>query len=155
MMLIAFFDSKGLIHHKFVPSGQTVNAAFYLQEVMKHNLGTSHPSNPARVPWSRQLDVVAWQCAVAHRNTFDAANQTNVLSHPPYSPDLAPADYFLFPKIKMKGHFYNDIPAIQRACTEQLRAISENDFHRAFEQLYERCNEGIIWEGYYVEGWCE
>ncbi len=29
-MLIAFFDSKGLMHHENVPFGQTVNATFYL-----------------------------------------------------------------------------------------------------------------------------
>ncbi len=29
-MLVAFFDSLGLIHKEFVPSGQTVNANFYI-----------------------------------------------------------------------------------------------------------------------------
>ncbi len=32
-MLILFFDSKGVIHHKYVPEGQTVNATFYTQVV--------------------------------------------------------------------------------------------------------------------------
>ncbi len=30
-MLILFFDSKGVIHHEYVPEGQTVNAVFYIQ----------------------------------------------------------------------------------------------------------------------------
>ncbi len=30
-MLILFFDSKGVIHHEYVPEGQTVNAIFYVQ----------------------------------------------------------------------------------------------------------------------------
>ncbi len=30
-MLILFFDSKGVIHHKYVQEGQTVNAVFYVQ----------------------------------------------------------------------------------------------------------------------------
>jgi histone-lysine N-methyltransferase SETMAR len=29
-----------------------------------------------------------------------AKHQTSVVPHPPYSPDLAPADFFLFPKLK-------------------------------------------------------
>ena len=33
-MLITFFDQKGLVHHEFVPQGQTVNQHFY-QEVLK------------------------------------------------------------------------------------------------------------------------
>jgi len=28
-----------------------------------------------------------------------AQRKVTVLDHPPYSPDLAPADYFLFPKV--------------------------------------------------------
>jgi len=36
-----------------------------------------------------------------------------------HSSDSAPADCFLFPKLKSKGHFFNDIPAIRRARAEQ------------------------------------
>ena len=30
-MLIAFFDIDGLVHHEFVPPGETVNGHFYVQ----------------------------------------------------------------------------------------------------------------------------
>jgi len=30
MMLIVFFDIRGLVHHEFVPTGQTVNKEYYL-----------------------------------------------------------------------------------------------------------------------------
>jgi hypothetical protein len=38
------------------------------------------------------------------------------LPHPPYSPDLAPADFFLFPKMKMqmKGRRFQTFAEIQR-----------------------------------------
>ena len=29
-MLVCFYDSKGIIHHEFVPEGQTVTGSFYL-----------------------------------------------------------------------------------------------------------------------------
>ena len=154
-MLIAFFDSKGLIHREFVPNGQTVNAKFYL-EVMKrlmHRIRRIRPEYRLPGSWTLLHDN-----APAHTATlltrFYAENKITVLSHPPYSPDLAPADYFLFPKLKlkMKGHFFDDIPAIQRACTKQLKAIPQNEFSRAFEQLYRRCNECITRQGLYVEG---
>ncbi len=32
-MLILFFDNKGVIHHEYVPEGQTVNATFYIQNL--------------------------------------------------------------------------------------------------------------------------
>ena len=38
-----------------------------------------------------------------------------VLDHPPYSPDLAPADFFLFPRLKavIKGARFADVDAIK------------------------------------------
>ena len=33
-MLMVFFDWHGIVHHEFIPEGQTVNAAFYV-EVLK------------------------------------------------------------------------------------------------------------------------
>jgi len=33
--LICFFDQKGIVHKEFVPPGQTVNAAFYVED-LKH-----------------------------------------------------------------------------------------------------------------------
>jgi hypothetical protein len=34
-VLIYFFDQKGNVHKEFIPPGQTVNAAFYM-EVLRH-----------------------------------------------------------------------------------------------------------------------
>ena len=56
-----------------------------------------------------------------------------LINHPSYSPDLSPCDYFLFPKLKtkMKGAFYDDIPAIQAAVTEVLKNIPINDIKKS------------------------
>ena len=34
-------------------------------------------------------------------NEFLAKNSTNIIERPPYSPDMAPADFFLFSKLKL------------------------------------------------------
>jgi hypothetical protein len=46
---------------------------------------------------------------------FLSSKQVTVLTHPPYSPDLAPSDLFLFPKIKkvLKGRYFNNIDNIK------------------------------------------
>ena len=53
-----------------------------------------------------------------------------VLHHPPYSPDLAPADYFLFPKSKfsIKGWHFQIVEEIQCAVTRELNNISKTAF---------------------------
>jgi hypothetical protein len=47
---------------------------------------------------------------------FLAKKAITTIEHPPYLPDFAPADYFLFPRIKraLKGQRLDDIKAIQR-----------------------------------------
>jgi transposase len=46
---------------------------------------------------------------------FLAKNETTVVPQPPYSPDLAPADFFLFPKLKstLKGQRFDSIEEIE------------------------------------------
>jgi hypothetical protein len=50
---------------------------------------------------------------------FLARKGITVLDHPPYSPDLAPADFWLFQKVKlaMKGDRHDTIQDIERECT--------------------------------------
>jgi histone-lysine N-methyltransferase SETMAR len=56
---------------------------------------------------------------------FLACKQITVLEHPLYSRDLAPSDFFLFPKIKeiLKGRHFDDIDDIRSNMTAVLKAI--------------------------------
>jgi transposase len=58
-----------------------------------------------------------------------------VLEHPPYSTDLAPSDFFLFPKIKeiLKRRHFDDIDDIRSNTTAALKAIPQNHFQNYFE----------------------
>ena len=63
---------------------------------------------------------------------------------PPYSPNLAPADFFLFPKLKstLKGRRFHTIEEIKENSLQDLRAIPQNTFQDAFQnwkQRWERC----------------
>jgi len=66
---------------------------------------------------------------------FLATKQITVLEHPAYSPDLAPIDFFLFPKIKeiLKRRHFNDIHDIRNNTTAALRAIPQNQLQNCFE----------------------
>jgi hypothetical protein len=63
----------------------------------------------------------------------DPQNVTT-LYQPPYSPDLSPPDYFLFPKLKMKLkelHF-TDVAEIQVTVTDELKKIKNSNFWQLF-----------------------
>jgi hypothetical protein len=55
-----------------------------------------------------------------------ASKQIIVLEHPPYSPDLAPSNFFLFPNVKeiLKGRHFDDTDDIRSNMTTALKAIT-------------------------------
>jgi len=57
------------------------------------------------------------------------------LEHPAYSSDLAPSDFFLFPKIKeiLKGGHFDGIYDIRSNTRAALKAIPKNQFQNCFE----------------------
>jgi transposase len=63
---------------------------------------------------------------------FLAKNETTVVPQPPYSPDLAPADFFLFPKLKstLKGQRFDSIEEIEENSLTELRVISKRNYSR-------------------------
>ncbi len=129
-MLIAFFDSHGMIRTKFVPLGQTVNAADFYKRVLNQLLKQITHVRP-------DLHASkAWSCCAIMRPCITPSSfgsfqpkRTSLCCTPlPYSPDLAPADYFLFWRLKihLKGHRFDDVSVIQKAVTRarQFRSLT-------------------------------
>jgi hypothetical protein len=71
---------------------------------------------------------------------FLAKKRIKLLSHPPYSPDLTPADYFLFPKLKKElAGFTMTQEEFKKEWEGVLRRVSREEFAKAFVRWYERC----------------
>jgi hypothetical protein len=77
-----------------------------------------------------------------------------VMPHPPYSPDLAPCDFFLFPKLKMKlkGRRFQTLEEIQAESQAVLNTLGENDFQECFKNWQRRWDHCQASEGDYFEG---
>ncbi|XP_026814323.1 protein GVQW3-like [Rhopalosiphum maidis] len=71
----------------------------------------------------------------------------------PYSPDLAPYDFFLFPKIKtdLKGQRFDDIETIKKNAVDQLKQLKVEDFQHCFKKWQERRNKCITSGDEYFE----
>jgi hypothetical protein len=129
-MLIAFFDIDGLVHHEYVPRGQTVNKEFY-KTVLQHLHDAVHRHRPEK--WCSSNWILHHCNAPAHRavttNEFLAKHNLSLLPHPPYSPDLAPCNFFLFPQLKktMKGRRSDYVEKIEANATRQQRAITKSN----------------------------
>ena len=73
---------------------------------------------------------------------------------PPYSPNLAPCDFWLFPKLKekLRGCRYETIQQMKEAVTKVIDMLTQEDFHVVFQKFLERHNKCIAAEGDYFEG---
>jgi len=106
-----FCDQDGILLIDYLPKGQTINAEYYLsllvqlKDILKEKYcgkftkGVLFLHNNAPAHWTlatqKKLAYLGFQC----------------LDHPPYSPDLAPLDYHLFPGLKKQltvRHFSSD-----------------------------------------------
>ena len=73
--------------------------------------------------------------------------------HPPYSPDIAPCDFCLFPKLKekLRGCCYETIEEMKEVVTKVIDMLTQEDFHGAFQKLLEQYNKCIAARGDYFE----
>ena len=69
--------------------------------------------------------------------SFLASEKVNVLNHPPYSPDLSPCDFFLFPRLKkmLSGDKYTSRCSLGSAIYQCLQQIPKEDYLSAFPRL--------------------
>jgi hypothetical protein len=153
-IFIVFFDAQGVIHREFVPEGQTVNGQFYLgvMERLLKRIRCVRPEFHNSKEWFLLHDnVLAHTTSVVAR--FLARKQVTVFHYPSYWLDLAPADFFRFPKLKsqLKGKRFQDISTMQANVTEQIRSIPKDSFKKSFQSLYEHCKSCIDRQGDYVE----
>lgn len=125
--MLIFFNWQGVMYKEFVPEGQTLNSEFY-REVMVRLL---------KRLWCVRLDkaelfnwFLLYSNAPSHNTSFVklflTKRSVTVLYHPPYSPGLSPADYFLFFKVKsnLKGHHFDTISDIWNNVTSELKEYS-------------------------------
>ena len=112
----------------------------------------------ANETWRSSKWILHHDNAPAHRavatSEFLAKHNIPSLPHPPYSPDLAPCDFFLFPQLKktMKGRRFDDIEGVQANATRQMRDITKSGYQRCFRLWQERWNKCIQAQGHYFEG---
>ena len=154
LLMIPFFDSTGKIYMHWVPSGQTVNKEYYV-EVLREFMKRFHQKRSALYKsgqWHFHEDN-----APVHNSIIVTDYLTKMgiktVPHPPYSPDVAPCDLCLFPKLKekLRGCCYVTIEEMKEAVTKVIDTLTQEDFHGAFQKLLEwyKC---IAAGGDYLEG---
>ncbi|KAJ4433492.1 hypothetical protein ANN_15796 [Periplaneta americana] len=133
-------QATGLMHHEFIPEGRTVTKELYVETLRRlwDAVRRKRPEKWVENNWFLMHDNAPAHRAIIVKN-FLARHNITALDHPPYSPDLSPPDYFLFPRLKshLKGRRFNAEEVIANA-TRALRRVSQNGFQACFQELYTR-----------------
>ena len=139
VVVIVFFDLEGIVRAEFVPRNTTVNTEYYkdLLECLRNYVPRKRPekwTNSFLLHHDNALcctSLLVWQ--------FLSNKNITVCPHPPYSPDLAPCDFWLFPKVKMtmKGKRFESIQDIEAAMTAQLKTLTKEDLQNCFRKWQE------------------
>ena len=135
----------------WVPTGQAVNKEYYV-EVLREFRKRFRRKRPALFKsglWHFHQDNVP-----VHNSILVTHYLTKMIiqtvPHPPYSRDLAPCDFWLFPNLR--GCRYETIEEMKEAVTKVIDTLTHEDFYGAFQKLLVGCNKGIAAGGDYFEG---
>jgi transposase len=85
---------------------------------------------------------------------FLTKNSMIQLLHPPYSPDLAPCYFFLFPRMKkvLNRKRFADVEEVKKKTTEALKGITLQEFQDCFEKWKTLLDTCIASNRQYFEG---
>ena len=92
------------------------------------------------------------ECEVV--KSFLAFEKVKALNLPPYSPDLSPCDFILFPRLKkmLSGNKYTSRSYLGSAIYQCLQQIPKEDYLSAFHDWVKRLQKSVSVKGKYFEG---
>ena len=154
LMILFFFWQHWHDLHARAPNGRTVNKKYYV-EVLRGFRKRFRRKRPALLKsgqWHFHQYNAPVDNSILVTNYLTKAGIKTV-AHSPNSPDLAPCDFCLFPKLKEKPRVcrYETIEERKEAVTKVIDTLTQEDFHGGFKKLLERYNKCIAAGGNYLD----
>ncbi len=156
IMLVSFFDSAGLIYHEYVRRPVTITQLVFRQIITRFDIACQNRRPRGMV---RGRHFIHMDNAPSHTAALTLTHLHNlgwtVLPHPAYSPDLAPSDFWFFPRLKkgLKGRRFQNLNALQDAVDTEIGLIPSQDYKecmlRKWPARWARCQAQ---QGNYFEG---
>ena len=147
LLMIPFFDGTGMIYMHWVPTRQTVNKEYYV-EVLREFRKRFRRMRPVLFKsgqWHFHQDNAPVPNSIIVTDYLTNMGIKTV-PQPPYSPDLAPCDVWLLPKLR--GCRYEAIEEM----TKVIDTLTQKNFNGALKKLLERYNKCMAAGGDYLEG---
>ncbi|XP_011865157.1 PREDICTED: histone-lysine N-methyltransferase SETMAR-like, partial [Vollenhovia emeryi] len=120
-----FWDSRGIILIDYLAKGETINGQYYaaLLDKLKATIKEKRPHLVKKKILFHQDNTRVHTCMVAMSKLNEL--KFELLPHPPYSPDLAPSDFFLFPNLKkfLGGKKYKSNAEVENAVNQYFSGL--------------------------------
>lgn len=152
-MATVFWDIEGILLLKWLPEGESINSKYYcevlaeLREAIKRE---------RRGKLSRGVVLLHDNARPHTSNETLAAIQAQgftTLPHPPYSPDLAPSDFWLFGQMKraLRGRRFETLQQLATAVSKWRQDTPTEWFAAGLEKLCDRWTSCVQRRGDFVE----
>ena len=153
VMCTVFWDCRGPLLVDFLEGKRTITGQYYvtLIDKLREEIKSKRRGKLRATPLLLHDNAPAHTSHVAKAAV--AKNGFVELPHPPYSPDLAPSDFFLFPKMKaeLKGQRFSNDDEVKEAVITYLEQQEESFYLEGIRMLTTRYQKCIAIEGDYVE----
>ena len=153
VMATVFWDARGIIFIDYLQKGKTVNGEYYanLLSQFDEELKKKRPHLAKKKVLFHQDNARVHTCAVSMAKIHELGYE--LLPHPPYSPDLAPSDYFLFPNLKkwLGGKRFESNNEVISQTNAYFDDLNKSYFSEGIKKLEKRLTKCIELNGDYVE----
>lgn len=153
VMASVFWDAKGILFIDYLEKGKTINSAYYtsLLDQLGEKIREKRPG------LQRKKIIFHQDNAPVHKSVLTMAKinelKYELLDHPPYSPDLAPSDYHLFPHLKrfLSGKRFSSNQEAIDAVDGYFASLDSDHYKHGIELLEKRWTKCVELDGDYVE----
>lgn len=153
VMATIFWDCEGILLIDYLPKGTTMNGEYYVGLLTKVRQAVieKRRGKISKGVLFLQDNAPVHTAQIARRALRETGFEE--LNHPPYSPDLAPSDYFLFSNLKkdLRGKRFKDDEDIKAAVKKHFEGKDKEYFFNGIKALYRKCEICMELEGDYIE----
>lgn len=153
IMCTIFWDTQGVILIDYLPHKTTMTSSYYAELLhrLRGAIKEKRRGMISSIPLLLQDNAPVHTGQVAMAALQECSFQ--ILSHPPYSPDLAPSDYHLFPNLKkhLRGRRFSSDEDLKTSTEEWLSEQNTHFYSEGVEKLWERYQKCIDKRGDYIE----
>jgi len=151
-MVSIIFRRSGIDQITYWDKGDTVTSESYIKDCLKplvRTLGEQRSKSGCHGLKFHQDNAIPHVASTVI--TFLKDHEFIIMDHPPYSPDLAPSDFWLFDYIKTRLSDHTSEKSLISEITKICNAIPKKELETTYDKWVERMELCIKFKGDYFE----